>query len=105
MAPFEDIDERDLIAELTRTGRSFVKGLRFNVHNRPLANLLLADLSPAVAMYILLAAISDENRVVIDEIIADNRIGHWIWETDQGPWPAIPAKGNQLRIPKMPAGA
>lgn len=96
--PFEDIDERDLIAELTRTGRSFVKGLRFNVQNRPLANLLLTDLSPAVAMYILPAAISDENRIVIDEMIADNRIGHWIWETDQGPWPAIPVNRDQLRI-------
>lgn len=95
--PFEDIDERDLISELTRTGRSFVKGLRFNVQNRPLANLLLTDLSPAVAMYILASTLSDENRAVIDEMIEDNHVGHWIWETDQGSWPAIPGKHDQLR--------
>nr|AJW30019.1 hypothetical protein pLM19O2_p74 [Ochrobactrum sp. LM19] len=96
--PFEDIDERDLIAELSRTGRSFVKGLRFNVQNRPLANLLLTDLSPAVAMYILPATLSDENRAVIDEMTNDSRISHWIWETGNGPWPAIPGRNNQLRI-------
>ena len=29
--PFVDIDDRDQICELTRTGCSFVKGIRFNV--------------------------------------------------------------------------
>lgn len=96
--PFENIDERDLIKELTRTGRSFLKGLRFNVQGRPLANLLLTDVPIATAMYILSSTLSDENHAVISEMTSDSRINHWIWQTDLGPWPPIPGRHEQLMI-------
>ncbi|MFP3594879.1 DUF1173 family protein, partial [Chryseobacterium sp. SIMBA_038] len=61
--PFESIDERMLVDNLTNQKRRFVKGLRYNLPStNPLASVVLSDTAEPVAMYVLPYGASDQYR-------------------------------------------
>ena len=59
--PIEHHADAHLLDELTRTGRRFTKGLRYNLAgDRPLASVVLSDTAPApVALYLVPPGPSD----------------------------------------------
>ncbi|WP_037461968.1 DUF1173 domain-containing protein [Sinorhizobium fredii] len=88
--PIETVDELSLIEALTTDNRAFLKGLRFNVRDRPLASVLLTDLRPPVGLYIVSAEADPNNMEIIDELAQQTQIPAWIWNLEDGAWPEIP---------------
>lgn len=88
--PFETVDELSLIEKLTADNRSFLKGLRFNMRNKPLASVLLTDTKPPVGMYLLYPDSDPTYLEIIQKIERDTKIPAWIWNLDNGVWPDIP---------------
>ncbi|MDR8956405.1 hypothetical protein FEP76_04924 [Burkholderia multivorans] len=80
--PFESIDERMLVDNLTNQKRRFVKGLRYNLPStNPLASVVLSDTAEPVAMYILPYGASDQYRKELRELQEGSNLKSWQWDT------------------------
>lgn len=91
--PIENSYEKMLIDVLTRENRRFVKGLRYNLaENRPLASVVLADVVPPVAMYIVPPGASEDYQATLEELISNSKLGSWVWQVESGAMPEIPKK-------------
>jgi hypothetical protein len=88
--PCETVEELSLIEKLITDNRSFLKGLRFNMRNKPLASVLLTDTKPPVGMYLLYSDSDPTYPEIIEKIERDTKIPAWIWNLDNGVWPNIP---------------
>lgn len=88
--PVEDMSQFQLIDQLTADERNFTKTLRFNVKNRPIATALLTDVKPACAMYVLPADSDEVYKEIVAGIEAETGMPTWLWDTEDGGWPAIP---------------
>lgn len=98
--PCETIDELSLIEKLTSDKRTFVKGLRFNMRNKPLASALLTDTKSPSAMYILYPDTDPAFHETMEELEHDTRMPAWVWNVDDGAWPDIPnGSSNQQTKP------
>jgi len=94
--PTEDAFELHLIDQLVRTGRSFVKGLRYGMgRNFQLvtATLLDSDSSP-LAMVISNGA--DTNTLL--PMSSHGAPSQWVWHTARGPMPPMPTLARRLTI-------
>jgi len=92
--PFESLSEKNLIDSLSRYGRRFVKGLRYNLANtRPLAAAVLTDTQVPTAMYIHPPGAGDEYGVALEELVDGSKMASWIWHPDQGEMPPLPHAG------------
>lgn len=89
--PFESRLEKSLLDALTREGRRFVKGMRYNLANsRPLATAVLTDTHPPAALYIQPVGAGPDYTQALDELIRGSKTRSWIWHPDTGGMPAIP---------------
>lgn len=92
--PFESLSDKNLIDSLSRDGRRFIKGLRYNLSNtRPLAAAVLTDTQVPTAMYIHPPGAGDEYGIALDELVDCSKMDSWIWHPDQGEMPPVPQAG------------
>ncbi len=99
--PVEDAFELDLIERLTREGRTFIKGLRYNLPpGKPLATATLTDAhaSRPVPMFIVRhdqpgdeVNHCDSQDAIPDQIACANA---WVWRVAEGTMPALPQQGR-----------
>ena len=82
--PVESIEEFSLLETLTTDSRSFLKGLRFNVRDRPLASALLTDTKPPVGLYLVPPDEDAAFAGIIDELSAQTGIKAWKWDLEDG---------------------
>lgn len=80
--PFEDRQGFDLLDALVAAKRRFSVGLRYNLTtDRPLANVVLTDTTPApVAMYALPGEMSGTCHTLLSELVAEAEMPAWYWE-------------------------
>lgn len=92
--PVEHVHDLQLLTALTRAGRRFSKGLRYNLtSSRPLASAVLSDTSPLpVALYAVPPNVSDEYRQALDGLIASSDLPDWVWMAGKAPMPALPGR-------------
>lgn len=82
--PFESIDERMLIDELTKERRKFVKGLRYNLPStKVLASAVLNDTREPVALYIEPYGADELYKKQMDELMDSSSMQGWIWNTSE----------------------
>ncbi|HDR8973062.1 TPA: DUF1173 domain-containing protein [Burkholderia vietnamiensis] len=92
--PFESIDERMLVDNLTNQKRRFVKGLRYNLPStNPLASVVLSDTAEPVAMYVLPYGASDQYRKELRELQEGSNLKSWQWDTGAD-MPDVPAPAS-----------
>jgi len=87
--PVEDTFELHLVDQLVRTGRSFVKGLRYGMPNSDhLVNATLLDTEdPPVAMVV--SSVASDAASFAASLSGPQ--SPWVWQTTCGPMPAMPA--------------
>src|SRR3954462_6814707 len=90
--PIEHIYDSQLVDALTRNGRRFIKGLRYNLaSSRPLAATVLSDAHPSpFALYIVPPGAGPNDRSALDELVAESSLPAWIWTAGESPMPALP---------------
>jgi len=94
--PIEDAFEKQVVEMLIRDGRSFVKGLRYNLSRGTLlANAILTDTDAPVPLFIA----EQESRVqhsevALDELTTVNVRPAWVWRPEQGAMPPLPLKAK-----------
>lgn len=89
--PFESIDERMLIDELTKDRRKFVKGLRYNLPStKVLASAVLNDTREPVALYIEPYGADELYKKEMDELMESSSMQSWIWNTAEA-MPGFPS--------------
>ncbi len=92
--PVEDGFEKQLIERLVADGRSFVKGLRYQLSRaRRLANATLTDCDgPAKALFIVPA----DSDPLLDGLDADVKSNaHWVWRRSIDPMPVLPQRSRR----------
>jgi hypothetical protein len=91
--PFENRADKSLLDELTKEGRRFLKGMRYNLPStRPLATAVLTDTPAPTAMYIHPPGVGDAYAETLEELIRDSRMESWVWYLDNGEMPAMPSR-------------
>ena len=97
--PVEDSFEQQLIERLVRNGRSFVKGLRYNLPpGQPLASAILTDIGDSlVALWIAPRGNDVQPRdFAIQDIESADVAPVWVWRTAQGTMPPLPHQNRQI---------
>ena len=91
--PFKHGYEAELIAELTRRGASFLKGLRYNLPgDRPLASVILREEGAApVALYVAPPTAGDDYRAALDALKDESGMASWVWNAGREVLPPLPA--------------
>jgi len=91
--PFESTFDKMLLDAMTRAGRRFIKGMRYNLPStRPLACLVASDTWPEpTAMYILPPAASDEYAKALGDLMDESKLSRWLWKTGAAEMPPLPA--------------
>lgn len=95
--PIENTYEDRLVTALSKSGRRFVKGLRYQLaSNRPLASVVLSDTEPLpVACYVISPGSSAEYEADLARLINESKLGSWCWHTDAEEMPGFPPRtGN-----------
>lgn len=88
--PFENRSDKALLDLLTRDGRRFLKGMRYNLAaTRPLASVVLTDTPAPTALYIHQSG-GDDYDEALAELITESRMESWIWHPEHGEMTAIP---------------
>ncbi|ETR92843.1 hypothetical protein M214_4173 [Acinetobacter baumannii CI86] len=92
--PYENMYEYDLINEMIRENRPFIKGLRYNLdRKKPLSSLVALDTLPVpTAMYIIPAAQSHTYKESVVNLIEASEYEGWIWEAEMA-MPDLPKLG------------
>ncbi len=93
--PIENAFEEQLVNYLVRQGRTFRKGLRYNLSSTfPVANAILTDTGSApFALHI--SRVPIENMVVLGQTVPDDDLQppqSWTWHPANGSPPALPKK-------------
>ena len=90
--PIEHIYDAQLVDALTRNGRRFIKGLRYNCPPRgrwqpPSCRMPAPPLS---ALYIIPPGTGPDYRSTLDELVAESPLPAWIWNAGESAMPALP---------------
>ena len=96
--PIEDSFEKHLVETLVRDGRSFVKGLRYNMPaGQLLASAILTDSgeSPS-ALFIAPRVDDDDSALAVKDFAGTDGSPAWVWRTAEGGMPALPARRRAL---------
>lgn len=97
--PVEDAFEKQLVEKLVGDGRSFIKGLRYNLGaTSALACATLTDCEgSAPLLFIVPAGVADTSRSVhCNPVSANSRSPLWLWQSAGEPMPALPPKRRNL---------
>ena len=97
--PIEDAFERQVVERLVTSGRTFVKGLRYNLRRSQwLATATLIDTGDTVApLFIMKPGLGSADW--IDESCGPLQSASppaWIWHPEAGPMPALPKRLHRL---------
>lgn len=88
--PFEHIREVELLSELTRQRRSYLKSLRFNLDSEaPIATAVLTDLPEPVSLFVAEPTASAEIVADLHATAEDGSYAHWLW-TGEEKMPGFP---------------
>jgi hypothetical protein len=93
--PIEDAFEKQLVEKLVGDGRSFIKGLRYNLGTASaLACATLTDCDGSAPMlFIVPVGVAAASRCVFGSpTSADNQPPIWLWQSTGEPMPALPLK-------------
>lgn len=92
--PFETMYEKELIDAMTLQGRSFFKGLRYNmVNERPLCALCATDTHPReTAMFIDEGTGSDDHQAALSKLMEGSKLPTWVWNVTSSGMPPLPAR-------------
>lgn len=97
--PVEDAFEQQLVERLVQDGRTFVKGLRYNLPvGRLLASVILTDAGESpVALCIAPRDADDEQMVAeVKDLMPITGSPAWVWKMDKGPMPTLPRQGQSI---------
>ena len=95
--PIEDSFEQQLVERLAHDGRSFVKGLRYNLPpGQPLASTILTDAGELPVSLCIAPRGADDQQLnsAITDIAATTGSLAWVWQIAQGPMPPLPRKSG-----------
>ena len=91
--PFENRADKFLLDALTRDGRRFLKGMRYNLSaTRPMASAVLTDTPAPTAMYIHPPGAGDDYARALDKLIRESKVASWVWHPDNGDMPTVPGR-------------
>lgn len=95
--PFDGILEKALIDKMVEEGRSFTKGLRYNMpKSKPLACAVLTDTLPQpTALYIVPGPQDEFGHEELYRLQQDSQLASWSWDADQFEIPCLPVTGEQ----------
>jgi hypothetical protein len=91
--PIEDSFEQQLVDRLVRDGRSFVKGLRYNLPpGQALANAVLTDVSESPVPLCIAPRGADDEQLdrMFGSLASTHTSPAWVWDVSQGAMPALP---------------
>ena len=96
--PIDNSFEKQLVEMLVRDGRSFVKGLRYNMRpGQLLASAILIDAGDSPkGLFIAPRVDDDESAFAVKDFAATNGLPAWVWRTAEGAMPALPARRRAL---------
>ena len=96
--PVEDSFEKQLVEMLVRDGRSFVKGLRYNMRpGQLLASAILIDAGDSPkGLFIAPHGDDDESALAVENLAGTNGSAAWVWRTAEGAMPVLPARRRAL---------
>ena len=96
--PVEDGCEKQLIERLVADGRSFVKGLRYNLGAQStLASATLTDCEgSAPLLFVVHAGIEDSGRYLE---VCDPSVPAWLWSPSREAMPPLPPRQSHHRKP------
>ena len=95
--PVKDGFEKQLIERLVADGRSFVKGLRYNLPpDQVLASAVLIDAAAAPIPLSIAPRGADNERLdrVINDVELRNASPTWVWHVSQGTMPPLPSQSR-----------
>ena len=95
--PVEDGFEQHLVERLVRDGRTFVKGLRYNLPTgQLLASVILTDAgeSPVALCIAPRGADDEEMAVAMKDFAPVNGSPAWVWRVGQGAMPTLPRQSR-----------
>ena len=108
--PVEDSFEQQLVERLVQDGRTFVKGLRYNLPvGQLLASVILTDAGESpIALCIAPRDADDEQMAAaVNDFASVNGSPAWVWRIDHGPMPTLPNQSRgfnrQVSISRTPA--
>jgi hypothetical protein len=89
--PFENRNDEILLDVLTRSGRRFTKGLRYNLATtRPIACASLSDTAEPIALFIVPVSANEEYVAELNSMIEESKVKPWVWRVDQAEMPELP---------------
>ena len=99
--PIEDSFEQQLIERLVRDGRTFVKGLRYNLPvAQLLASVILTDAGESpIALCIGPRGADDEQMAAaMADLASVNGSPAWVWRVAQGAMPPLPRQSRSIAV-------
>ena len=99
--PIEDSFEQQLIERLVRDGRTFVKGLRYNLPvAQLLASVILTDAGESpIALCIGPRGADDEQMAAaMTDLASGNGSPAWVWRVAQGAMPPLPRQSRSIAV-------
>ena len=99
--PIEDSFEQQLIERLVRDGRTFVKGLRYNLPvAQLLASAILTDAGESpIALCIGPRGADDEQMAAaMADLASVNGSPAWVWRVAQGAMPPLPRQSRSIAV-------
>ena len=99
--PIEDSFEQQLIGRLVRDGRTFVKGLRYNLPvAQLLASVILTDAGESpIALCIGPRGGDDEQMAAaMTDLASVNGSPAWVWRVAQGAMPPLPRQSRSMAV-------
>lgn len=101
--PLDGLHELELIEELQRRGRSFLKPLKFDAKSAAgFPNVLLLDAAEgAMPLHVMSPFMEDKDRAIKRKAIDALGKGAWVWETETS-LPPLPA-ARELRTARSSA--
>ncbi len=88
--PVDTVSEVDLVSALTREGRQFSKGLRYDVRDKPIAAALVTDRNPPIALFIAETEVTEALQDALADLETATKFKTWLWAASQDAMPDIP---------------
>ncbi|NUZ08970.1 DUF1173 domain-containing protein [Piscinibacter koreensis] len=96
--PVEDAFEKQLVERLVAEGRSFVKGLRYNLGAR--SSVACATLTDCEGSAPLFLVVPPARGVSDDDLpLGDVSVPRWLWDPSSEAMPALPSRAQHGREP------
>lgn len=89
--PFESGSEMYVMQSLNELGRSYIKGLRYDLkYAVPFASFMLTDTEDATALYIEDSKGNETYKERLQLQLENTKLGKWVWREDSDSMPELP---------------